>query len=201
MTCVESCGVPNVALSARASPGNESGLRQLAQHLVARDQRGVGIGAAIGRDPGHRIQALRRAADDAVEVLARHVGDRPGEVAGRRLDQLGEIVGLDVEGTGIVQHVRELLLVERAVDQGHDGEIFHRLAREFGIAFQRRHEIARFHRAKRADVREIATAEQIVRRPEYARGIGMIDRMTAGQRHLAHGAQDGVALATADFPH
>jgi hypothetical protein len=118
-----------------------------------------------------------------------------------RFDQVGEIVGLDIEGAGIVEHARELAVVEHAVDQRHDGEVLQRLVREFRLAAQDRDEVLRLHSRQRPDVQKVAAAQQIARGCEHAGGVGVGDRMAAGQRDLAHGAQDGVTFTTADFPH
>jgi hypothetical protein len=50
-------------------------------------------------------------------------------MARSRLDEIGQVVGFDIERAGILQHERELAVIERAVDQRHDGEVLHRLAR------------------------------------------------------------------------
>ena len=92
-------------------------------------------------------------------------------------------------------------MVEHAVDQRHDGEIPHRLARQLRLAAQHGDEIGWFHRRQRPDVREVAAAQQIAPGRQHARGVGVGDRVTAGQRHLAHGAQDGVTFTMANFPH
>jgi hypothetical protein len=57
-------------------------------------------------------------------------------VAGRRLDQLGQVVGLDIERPGIVQHPGDLRVVEDAVDQRHDHEVLHRLVGDLAIPQQ-----------------------------------------------------------------
>ena len=119
-------------------------------------------------------------------------------MARRRLDEIGEIVGFDVEGAGIVQDARQLLVVERAVDQRHDGEILHGLAGELGLALERRDQVARLDGGQGAHVREVGTAQQVAPRGAHACRVCLGQRLAAGQRHLAHGAQDGVALAMAD---
>ena len=121
-------------------------------------------------------------------------------MARRRLDQIGEIVGLDVEGAGIFQHALQLAVIERAVDHRHNGEIFYRLFGERSV-LQDRHEVGWLDRGKRPEVGEAAAAQQIVPRRQDARGIRVGERPSAGQRHLAHSTQDGVALAMADGAH
>jgi hypothetical protein len=122
-------------------------------------------------------------------------------MARRRLDQVVEIVGLDVEGAGIVEHARELAVIELAVDQRHDGEVLHGLARQLRLAAQDRDEVGRLHRRQRPDIQKVAAAQQVACCSQHAGGVGVADRMAAGQRHLAHGAEDGVTLALADLAH
>jgi hypothetical protein len=149
--------VAKVALSAPGSAGEtvavrlvelperlaEGVRRQLAERIILGHQCGIGLVAAVRHDPRPGIEALGRAADDAVEILSRHVGDHPAHVAGRRLDQFGEIVGLDIECPGIVEHLRDLRVVEDAVDECHDGEILHRLVGDLTILQQRAQTIGR----------------------------------------------------------
>ena len=122
-------------------------------------------------------------------------------MAGRRLDQLGEIGRLDVERAGIFQHARHLVVVEHAVDQRHDGEVLHRLLAELALALQRGDEVGRPDAGQGADIERLVAPQEPVPRGDDAGGVGMAERPAAGQRHLAHRAQDGVALAMADGPH
>ena len=72
---------------------------------------------------------------------------------------------------------------------------------KLAVRLQRRYEVGRFDRGQGADVGEVAPAQQVARRADDACPVGMADRMAAGQRDLAHRAQDGVAFAPADLPH
>ena len=63
------------------------------------------IHAAGSRPSDERLITLSKFLRDMSAAAQAHV-------AGRRFDQIGEIVGLDIERPGIVQHPGELRLVE-----------------------------------------------------------------------------------------
>ena len=175
--------------------------RQCAQRLVARNQRRVGPVAGIGQDPCGGIGAgAPLFAHHALGVAQGHVGDRPVHVPGRGFDHLGEIGFLDVQRPGIGQHAAELAVIEHAIDHHHDGEILHRLGGEVAV-LQDRDQVGRLNRGQGAEIGKIGPAQQVAPCRQDAGGIGVADRMAAGQRHLAHRAQDGVALLSADGTH
>jgi hypothetical protein len=55
-------------------------------------------------------------------------------MARRRLDQFGEIVGLDIERPRIIERPADLGLIEDALHERHDSEILHRLVSEAMIS-------------------------------------------------------------------